>query len=82
MDSVPVDANGLFSKVAEQGALFAFMMFVILALAYVAKTLYERNIKQGDDNTQALIDSTVAISNNTTALNILTKEIERLNDAR
>ena len=78
MEGIAVDTGGMLSKVAEQGALFAFMMLVIVALCVVIKVLYNRNIKQGDDQQKALIDSTIAINNNTLAVNALTKQIERM----
>lgn len=58
------------------------MLLVILGLCLVARVLYNRNIKQGDDQQKTLIDSTLAINNNTVALNALTKQIERMNDVR
>lgn len=78
MDVLPVDANGMLNSVAQQGALFAFMLFVILSLGIVCRTLYNRNVKQGDDQAKALIDSTLAINNNTLAINALTKQIEKM----
>lgn len=82
MDVLPVDPNNIVNSVAQQGALFGFMLLVILGLCLVARVLYNRNIKQGDDQQKTLIDSTLAINNNTVALNALTKQIERMNDAR
>lgn len=82
MDVLPVDPNSIVNSVAQQGALFGFMMLVIIGLCIVAKVLYSRNIKQGDDQQKTLIDSTLAINNNTVALNALTKQIERMNDVR
>jgi putative Mn2+ efflux pump MntP len=82
MDTLPIDTGGMLSRVAEQGALFAFMMLCIIGLCLVIKVLYNRNIKQGDDQQKALIDSTVAINNNTLAVNALTKQIERMADVR
>ncbi len=74
----PVNTTGLMDKVAEQGALAAFMLLVVIALAMAVKMLYNRNIEQGKENVTALIDSTAAINNNTAALGLLTKQIERL----
>lgn len=74
----PVNATGLMDKVAEQGPLAAFMLLVIIALACAVKMLYARNVEQGKENVTALIDSTTAINNNTAALSLLTKQIERL----
>jgi putative Mn2+ efflux pump MntP len=82
MDVLPVDPNSIVNSVAQQGALFGFMLLVILGLCLVARVLYNRNIKQGDDQQKTLIDSTLAINNNTVALNALTKQIERMNDVR
>ena len=56
------------------------MLFVIVLLCLVVRTLYNRNIKQGEDLQKALIDSTVAINNNTSALNALTRQFERMED--
>lgn len=78
---MPLDTSGVFSAITEKNSLIAFELFVIIALVAVIRTLYNRNIKQGDDNAKALMDSTVAINNNTLALNALTKQIERMNDA-
>ena len=58
------------------------MLLVIIGLCLVIKVLYNRNIKQGDDQQKALIDSTIAINNNTLAVNALTKQIERMADAK
>lgn len=80
MDVLPVDPSSMVNSVAQQGALFGFMLFVIVGLCTVIKVLYGRNIKQGDDQQKTLIDSTLAINNNTIALNALTKQIERMND--
>ncbi len=82
METLPIDTGGMFSKVAEQGALFAFELLVIIGLCLVIKVLYNRNVKQGDDQMKALIDSTLAINNNTLALTALTKQIELMNNVR
>lgn len=82
MEILPIDPNQLLAPTAQQGPLFGFMLFVIVVLLYVAWSFYQRNIKQGEDNAKALMDSTLAINNNTMALNALIKEIERINDAR
>lgn len=74
----PVVTTGLLDKVAEQGALAAFMLLVIIVLVMAVKMLYERNVQQGQENVQALVDSTEAINNNTAALSMLGKQIERL----
>ena len=74
----PVATTGLLNKVAEQGALAAFMLLVIIVLVMAVKMLYERNVQQGQENVQALVDSTEAINNNTAALSMLGKQIERL----
>lgn len=79
MEALPIDTGGLFSKVAEQGALFAFMILVMLGLCLVCRVLYNRNIKQGDDQLKALIDSTLAINNNTLAITAMTRQIEMIN---
>lgn len=78
----PVNATGLLDKVAEQGALAAFMLLTILALSWAVKMLYSRNVEQGKENVTALIDSTTAINNNTAALSLLTRQIERLENAK
>lgn len=74
----PVATTGLLNKVAEQGALAAFMLLVIIVLVMAVKMLYQRNVDQGAENVQALVDSTSAINNNTAALGMLGKQIERL----
>lgn len=74
----PVETTGLLNKVAEQGALAAFMLLAIIVLILAVKMLYDRNVQQGAENVRALIDSTTAINNNTSALAMLGKQIERL----
>lgn len=74
----PVGTTGLLNKVAEQGALAAFMLLVIIVLVMAVKMLYQRNVDQGAENVKALVDSTSAINNNTAALGMLGKQIERL----
>lgn len=78
----PVHIDGVLMKVAEQGALCAFMLLVILGLCWVVKSMYARVINQADQQQKILIDSTLAINNNTTALGALTKQVERLADVR
>lgn len=80
MEIVPVETSGIVSAITEKNSLIAFELFTIIALVAVIRTLYSRNVKQGDDNAKALMDSTVAINNNTLALNALTKQIERMNE--
>jgi hypothetical protein len=82
MEVVPVDTTGLIGSITEKNSLIAFELLIILAMGLVVKTLYGRNVKLGDDQAKALMDSTVAINNNTLALSALTKEIERINDVR
>lgn len=77
----PVATTGLLNKVAEQGALAAFMLLVIIVLVMAVKMLYERNTQQGSENVKALVDSTTAINNNSAALEMLGKQIERLENA-
>lgn len=74
----PVVTTGLLDKVAEQGALAAFMLLVIIALVMTVKMLYERNVQQGADNMKVLIDNNTALNNNTAALNMLGKQMDRL----
>lgn len=76
-----MDTTGLVNKVGEQGPLAAFMLLCIIALLLAVKMLYGRNVEQGKENVTALIDSTTAINNNTAALGMLTKQIERLENA-
>ena len=78
----PVHVDGLLMKVAEQGALVAFMLLVIVGLCYVMKSMYSRIVQQADQQQKILIDSTIAITNNTSALGALTKQVERLADVR
>jgi len=73
-------ADKVVASIMQQGVLFSFMILVILSLVYVVKTLYHRNIIQGESNSKALVDSTIAINNNTMVQEALTKQIERLND--
>lgn len=78
--TAPVDK--ILNLLTEQGALVAFELLVIIVLVYALRVLYFRNIKQGDDQARAFTDSTIAINNNTAALNALTKQIERMNNAK
>lgn len=78
MENIAVDTGGMFTKVAEQGALFAFMLLVIVGLCLVIRTLWAEMKKQGADVQKALIDSTIAVNNNTAAVSLLTREVERL----
>lgn len=82
MEALPVDTSNLFNKIAEQGALFAFMLLVMLVMSIVIRTLYKRNIELGDGLHKALTDSTVAINNNTISNNSLTRQIEVMNNVR
>lgn len=74
----PVSTTGLISEVAKQGALAAFMMLVIIVLVLTVRMLYNRNVEQGDQNVKALLDSTTAINNNTVAVNMLGKQLDRM----
>ena len=71
----PIQTTGLISKIIEQGALVAFMLFVLIVLCIVIKALYKNNVDLGKENTKALIDSTIAINNNTIALQLLKEKI-------
>ena len=74
----PVATNGLLNKVVEQGSLYAFMLLVIIVLLIAFKALWDSYKEQGKESSKALLDSTVAINNNTAALTMLGKQIERL----
>lgn len=78
----PVETTQMLSKVAEQGALFAFMLLVIIALFFVCKTLYNRNVMLGDSLVKIITDNTVSNNNSTLALTALTRQIEVLNNVR
>ena len=81
MDTVHVD--GIMMKIAEQGVLFAFMLLCIIGLCVVIRSMYTRINQQTDQQQKILIDSTLAINNNTAALGALVKQVERLdNNAR
>lgn len=82
METTPIQMSGMFGKVAEQGALFAFMLLVLIGLCFVIKAMYARTIDQADQQQKILLDSTLAINNNNTALAALTKQVERLADAK
>lgn len=77
-----MDTTGLVNKVGEQGPLTAFMLLCLIAAIFAIKILYNRNQEQGKENVTALIDSTTAINNNTAALTLLTRQIERLENAK
>lgn len=78
MDIQPIETAGILSSVTEKNSLIAFELFVIIGLIAVCKTLYNRNVTQGDAQAKALIDSTLALNNNTLSTNALVKEIENL----
>jgi len=78
----PVRVDGILMKVAEQGAMCAFMLLVLLGLCWVVKSMYARVLQQADQQQKILIDSTLAINNNTTALGAMIKQVERLADVR
>ena len=82
METAALDANGAIAKIVEQGALFAFMLLCIIVLVFVVKAMYNRIMQQTDQQTKILLDSTLAINNNTAALGALTKQVERLADVR
>lgn len=44
----PVDTAPLVAKVADAGALNAFMLLVIFGLAFAVYVLYKRNVALGD----------------------------------
>lgn len=78
----PVHVDGIMMKIAEQGVLFAFMLLCIVGLCAVIRSMYSRIIQQADQQQKILIDSTLAINNNTEALGALVKQVERLDNAR
>ena len=58
----PINTAPLISKVAEQGALAAFMLLVIIALSAACVYLYRDSRAERKENTQALgtINTTMA----------------------
>ncbi len=52
----------IIGKITEQGALVAFMLLVILALAWFVRYLLQRNESQSKVITDALINNTAVIS--------------------
>lgn len=78
METLPIDTSKAMSSIVEQGALFSFMLLVLIVLLFIVRTLYLRNIKQGDDFQKAFIDSTIAINNNTQSASTLATEIKGL----
>lgn len=72
-----MDTSGVVDTITKENSLVAFELLIIIALFFVVKTLYHRNIAQGDANAKALTDSTIAINNNTNALNALKEQLER-----
>lgn len=72
--------SALIEKISEQGVLVTFMLLAIIVLLMAVRILYNRNVQQGLENVKALVDSTTAINNNTAALGMLIKQIERLED--
>lgn len=82
MDVAAIETTSILAAITEKASLIAFELLIIIAMGLVIKTLYYRNVQQGDAQAKAMTDSTIAINNNNIALNALTKQIERLNDAR
>ena len=74
----PIQTTEAISVVSQEGGLFAFMLLVLIGLSMVIRTLYKNNVEQGKENMTALLDSTLAINNNTAALQLLTKQIEKI----
>ena len=73
----PIQTTDAISMISQQGALFSFMILIIIALTVVIRALYINNVALGKENTKALIDSTIAINNNTVALQLLKTQIEK-----
>lgn len=82
METTALSLDAVTAKIVEQGALFAFMFFCVVGLCLVIKALYARITKNSDDQQKIIVDSTLAINNNTTALSALTKQVERLANVR
>lgn len=78
MDVQAIDTAVLVSDISRQGPLFSFMLFVILILLLAVRTLYNRNVKQGDDQNNAQRDTLVALSNNTNSLEAVADSVKDL----
>lgn len=76
MDIQPIDTGILMSKVAEEGPLFAFMFFCFILALLAIRTLYNRNVKQGEDQNKAQVDGITALSSNTHSLNAIGDRLE------
>lgn len=77
MEINPIDTAAMIGEVSKDNPLNAFMMFVIIALIGAIAALYRRLIKLGDDQQSNLIASTVALNNNTAALEALQEQSKR-----
>jgi len=80
MELQAVNTDSAMNKVIEQGALASFMLLVIIGLCLFGKMIVNRLFTQGDVQSKAFTDSTVAIINNTQSTAALQKEIQTLKD--
>lgn len=78
MDVQAIDTAVLVSDISRQGPLFSFMLFVILVLLLAVRTLYQRNVKQGDDQNNSQRDGIVALTNNTNSLEAVADSVKDL----
>ncbi|MFN5173594.1 MAG: hypothetical protein ACK5WY_08010 [Holosporaceae bacterium] len=79
MDMLPIDPTALVTNVSQASPLVSFLLLDIIILVMVVKVLFNRMVKLGEDRQTDLINSTLAINNNTSALNNLIKILEQRN---
>jgi len=79
MDVLPIDPTTLVNNVSHAGPLVSFLLLDILVLLVAVRVLFNRVMKVGDDRQADLIASTLAINNNTAALNNLANVLGKSN---
>ncbi len=74
-----IDTSGMFSAVSQAGPLFAFMLIVIVFLAFAVKALYTRNIAMGDNFQKIAVDSALGLERIAAANNAISRQMEIMN---
>ena len=82
MDIAPIETANMLTAVTEKHSIIALLLLVVLVLCLVVRVLYQRNVAQCERLANSLVESTVAMNNNTKAMDALARQIERINDAR
>lgn len=74
-----IDTSNMFSAVSQAGPLFAFMMIVILFMAFAIRALYMRNIAMADNFQKIAVDSALAMNSSALANNAIARQMEIMN---